>query len=254
MSGWIKIYREITQHWIFHDAEKFKWWIDMIFLASYEDNKVLVGNRLVSLKRGQFMASISFFVKRWDVGKDKVINFLKLLQTDGMIDKTTDNNVSIITICNYESYQDVPDNPADRLQDNPADNLADNPADRTKEIKEVKEIYKDLTNAPASRTREENPAWDEARESGFVERFKAQGSAILIMRVTGKSPEDVMRLLDVYLASRQMKDLGHKDFNHFLEAFQYAIKNNKISIPVTPAQPKEKKVISGADIFKVYGE
>ena len=238
MSGWIKIYREITQHWIFHDAEKFKWWIDMIFLASYEDNKVLVGNRLVSLKRGQFMASISFFVKRWDVGKDKVINFLKLLQTDGMIDKTTDNNVSIITICNYESYQDVPDNPADR----------------TKEIKEVKEIYKDLTNAPASRTREENPAWDEARESGFVERFKAQGSAILIMRVTGKSPEDVMRLLDVYLASRQMKDLGHKDFNHFLEAFQYAIKNNKISVPVAPAQPKEKKVISGADIFKVYGE
>ena len=237
MSGWIKIYREITQHWIFHDAEKFKWWIDTIFLASYEDNKVLVGNRLVSLKRGQFMASISFFVKRWDVGKDKVINFLKLLQADGMIDKATDNNVSIITICNYESYQDIPDNLPDR----------------TKEIKEVKEIYIDLTNAPASRTREENPAWDEARESGFVERFKAQGSARLIMRITGKSPEDVMKLLDVYLASRQMKDLGHKDFNHFLEAFQYAIKNNKISIPVTPAQPKEKKVISGADILNVYG-
>ena len=85
MSGWIKIYREITQHWIFQDAEKFKWWIDMIFLASYEDNRVLVGNHLVSLKRGQFIASIAFLVKRWGVGKDKVINFLKLLQVDGMI-------------------------------------------------------------------------------------------------------------------------------------------------------------------------
>ena len=253
MAGWIKIHREITEHWIFQDAEKFKWWIDMLFLASYEDNKTVIGNKIVEVKRGQFLGSLSFFMKRWGISKERVINFLRLLQSDGMIDKMSDKNVTLITICNYESYQDVPDNPADRLLNNPADNLPDNPPDRTKEIKEDKEIYIDLTTAPASRTREENPAWDEARESGFVERFKAQGSARLIMRVTGKSPEDVMRLLDVYLASRQMKDLGHKDFNHFLEAFQYAIKNNKISIPVTPAQPKEKKVISGADIFKVYG-
>ena len=69
MAGWIKIHREITKHWIFQDAEKFKWWIDMLFLASYEDNKTVIGNKIVEVKRGQFLGSLSFFMKRWGISK-----------------------------------------------------------------------------------------------------------------------------------------------------------------------------------------
>ena len=253
MSGWIKIHREITRHWIFQDAEKFKWWIDLLIMASHEDYKTVVNGDLRCLKRGQLTVSLSFLSARWGRSKEKVLSFLRLLESDHMIERKSDRKATTLTICNYDSYQEVLEQTptANRPQTGP---ISDQSPTEYKNVEEDKEIYIDLTNAPASRTREESPAWDETRESGFVERFKAQGSARLIMRTTGKSPEDVMRLLDVYLASRQMKDLGHKDFNHFLEAFQHAIKNNKISIPVTPAQPKEKKVISGADIFKVYGE
>ena len=253
MSGWIKIHREITDHWIFQDAEKFKWWIDLLMIASHEDVKKIVGSQLIELKRGQLIASNSFLSERWKTSESSVRRYLGLLESDNMVVRCTNRKITIITICNYERYQvnETKERTDERSDDEPMMNRW---RSEYKNVEEDKEIYIDLTNAPASRTREENPAWDEARESGFVERFKAQGSARLIMRVTGKSPEDVMRLLDAYLASRQMKDLGHKDFNHFLEAFQHAIKNNKISIPVAPAQPKEKKVISGADIFKVYGE
>ena len=245
MSGWIKIHREIAGHWIFQDAEKFKWWIDMLFLASYEDNKTLVKNQITEIKRGQFIGSISFFMKRWDVSKDRVINFLRLLQSDGMIDKKTNKNVTLITICNYESYQDVPDNIPDSHSDNNPDNLPDT----TKEIKEVKENI-DITNH--ARTREGDVDWDEERERDYVETFKGQGSAIPLSKVVGKTAREIMTLLEIYISSRQLKNLGHRDFRHFVEAFQYAIKNNKISIPAAPVQPKEKKVISGADIFNVY--
>lgn len=249
MSGWIKIHREIAGHWIFQDAEKFKWWIDMLFLASYEDNKTLVKNQITEIKRGQFIGSISFFMKRWDVSKNRVINFLRLLQSDGMIDKKTDKNVTLITICNYESYQDAPDNLPDSHSDNNPDNLPDNLPDTTKEIKEVKE-YIDLTNY--ARIREGDVDWDEERERGYVETFRGQGSAIPLSKVVGKTAREIMTLLEIYISSRQLKNLGHRDFRHFVEAFQYAIKNNKISIPAAPVQPKEKKVISGADIFNVY--
>lgn len=249
MSGWIKIHREIAGHWIFQDAEKFKWWIDMLFLASYEDNKTLVKNQITEIKRGQFIGSISFFMKRWDVSKDRVINFLRLLQSDGMIDKKTDKNVTLITICNYESYQDAPDNLPDSHSDNNPDNLPDNLPDTTKEIKEVKENI-DITNY--ARTREGDVDWDEERERGYVETFRGQGSAIPLSKVVGKTAREIMTLLEIYISSRQLKNLGHRDFRHFVEAFQYAIKNNKISIPAAPVQPKEKKVISGADIFNVY--
>jgi hypothetical protein len=249
MSGWIKTYRSLADHWLAEQPEKLGWWVLLLLKVSHEDKKILMGNQLVELKRGQINISFSSLAELWKTSRASAERFVEILEQEQMISREVRRKVSIITICNYESYQDKKRGKRD--DDEP---IVIRSRDTIKEDKEDKEIYIDLTNAPASRTREENPAWDEARESGFVERFKAQGSARLIMRTTGKSPEDVMRLLDVYLASRQMKDLGHKDFNHFLEAFQYAIKNNKISIPVTPAQSKEKKVISGADIFKVYGE
>lgn len=248
MSGWIKTYRSLTDHWLAEQPEKLGWWVLLLLKVYHEDKKIMIGNQLLEIKRGQINISFSSLSELWKTSKASAERFVELLEKEQMIIREVRHKVSIITICNYESYQDKK-----RGKRDDDETMMRRLRDTIKEDKEDKENNIDLTNAHASRTREERVEWDEVRESGFVERFKAQGSARLIMRVTGKSPEDVMRLLDVYLASRQMKDLGHKDFNHFLEAFQYAIKNNKISIPVTPDQPKEKKVISGADIFKVYG-
>lgn len=244
MSGWIKIHRDITKHWIFQDAEKFKWWIDMLFLASYEDNKTNVGSKIVEVKRGQFIGSLSFFMKRWGVGKERIINYLRLLQSDGMIDKVSDKNITLITICNYESYQNVPDNLPDNQSDHHADNPPDNLPDTTKEIKEGKELY--IYNSNAC-TREERVSWNPSVEQGYLERFKAQGSAKLMMRATGKTLAETVQLLDVYMATRQMQDIGHKDFSHFCEAFKQAILKDKIKIPTAPTP--QPRVVSGQAIF-----
>ena len=151
------------------------------------------------------MASISFFVKRWDVGKDKVINFLKLLQADGMIDKVTDNNVSIITISNYESYQDVPDSLPDRLQDNPADNLPDNLPDRTKEGKEVKEIYKSST----AHTCEEE----------FIRRYREEGMWADVALILHKKIAECEILFDRWIVEFQHNGEKHSDYSDFKKHF-----------------------------------
>ena len=249
MSGWIKIHRDITKHWIFRDAEKFKWWVDMLFLASYEDNRTLVKNQIIEIKRGQFIGSISFFVKRWEVSKDRVINFLKLLWSDGMIDKKSDKNVTIITICNYESYQDVPDNLPDNNSHYQADNLPDNLPDTTKEGKEIKEHINKHTNSACAR--EGIVSWDAVREQGYFDTFKGQGSAIPFSKRVGKTPQEVMQLAEIYMATRQLKDKGHKDYNEFINLFLWHVENNKITIPTQPKA--EKKVISGKDVLNVYG-
>lgn len=135
MNGWIKISRELPNHWIWQDADRLKWWLDLLFMASWEDSKQLVGSRLIEIKRGQLVASISYLVKRWGVGHNTVIAFLKMLQEEKMITKTSMRNISIITICNYEKHQ-----AADNLADNLADNVADSPADTNKEIKNIRNI------------------------------------------------------------------------------------------------------------------
>lgn len=164
MNGWIKISRELPKHWIWQDADRLKWWLDLLFMATWEDSKQLVGSRLIEIKRGQLVASISYLVKRWGVGHNTVIAFLKMLQEEKMITKTSTRNISIITICNYEKYQTA-DNLSDKLNgniseqyteqcntiadnlaDSLADNLADSPADTILRNKEIKKIINKKTN------------------------------------------------------------------------------------------------------------
>ena len=69
----------------------------------------------------------------------------------------------------------------------------------------------------------------------------------------GKPAKDISRLLEIYMADRQLKNRGHKDYSEFVNLFMWHVNNSKITIPAEAEKPKEKKVISGADIFKVYG-
>lgn len=105
MAGWIKIDTKISKHWLWQDAERLKWWLDILIMASWKDRKQLVGKQIVSLHRGQFIASLSFLCKRWGRSRSMVEPFLDLLQGEGMISKEVDKNISIISVLNYEKYQ-----------------------------------------------------------------------------------------------------------------------------------------------------
>lgn len=222
MSGWIKIHREIADHWIFQDAEKFKWWIDMLFLASYEANRVNVGNRIVEVKRGQFLGSLAFLSKRWGVSKERVINFLRLLQSDGMIDKSSDKNITLITICNYESYQDVCDNLPDNLPYHPADNLPDNLPDTTKEGKEIQEIY----NSSTAHTCEEE----------FIRRYREEGDSGMWSNtalVLHKNIPACKDLFERWIVEYQHNGETHRNYTDFKKHF---INWARITISKEPRQ------------------
>ena len=238
MSGWIKIHRDIARHWIFQDAEKFKWWIDLLLLASFEDNKALVGDRLVEVKRGQQIASLSFLSKRWNKAKGTVLKFLELLESDHMIERHTDRKVTILTICNYESYQEAE---KQTLTDvvNDSEPMTDRCLTELKKLEEVKEIY----NTNSARTHEERVSWDASRERGFCETFKARGAFLPMGTATGKSGKEILALLDVYMANREVRDMGHKDYNEFVNLFKWHIENGKIKVHDLPQQKKSKNIL-----------
>lgn len=105
MAGWIKIDTEIAKHWLWQDAERLKWWLDILFMAAWKDRKQLIGKQLIALRRGQFIASLSFLCKRWGRSRSMIEPFLNLLQEEEMISKEVVNNISIITVLNYDKYQ-----------------------------------------------------------------------------------------------------------------------------------------------------
>jgi hypothetical protein len=105
MNGWISLHRKITEHWIWADAEKLKWWIDILLMVNHETNKVCLGMNVFDCERGQCIMSLTNWAMRWNVSRDKARNFLTLLEKDGMIHQKNIVKSTQITVCNYDSYQ-----------------------------------------------------------------------------------------------------------------------------------------------------
>ena len=107
-NGWINLHRCIQEHWIWKDAHRFKWWVDLLLRASHKDTKVLIDGSLMECKRGQFITSLGKLAEEWMVSRDTVRRFLDALENDTMIARVSTHKMTQITICNYDSYQSEP--------------------------------------------------------------------------------------------------------------------------------------------------
>lgn len=122
MSGWIKLHRSLTQHWLW-EAEPFsksQAWIDLLLRASHTGSKVYIKGQLVELERGQQARSEVTLAASWKWSRDKVRRFLSRLENEGMIRQQKSKLTSVITICNYSDFQGA--NTADDTTDNTTDN------------------------------------------------------------------------------------------------------------------------------------
>lgn len=106
-KGWIKLHRNIQDHWLWQEKpfDKRSAWIDLLLMANHKDNKFLLGSELIEVKRGSFITSEYKLMDKWGWSKTKVRNFLKLLEDDKMITKVSDRKKTTLTIVNYNDYQ-----------------------------------------------------------------------------------------------------------------------------------------------------
>ncbi|WP_315293464.1 MULTISPECIES: DnaD domain protein [Mammaliicoccus] len=108
MAGWISLHRSIENHWTFKENRKFskfEAWIDILLMVNHKDKKIVLGNELVFVKRGQKITSIRKLCERWSWSNNKVKNFLKLLEEDGMLIAKSDAKKTLLTVVNYDIYQ-----------------------------------------------------------------------------------------------------------------------------------------------------
>ena len=104
-KGYIRVYRDIRSHWIWSDAVALRAWLDLIMMANYEDTKIYIDKKLVTVPRGSFITSIRKLAKRWSWSKDRVLRFLRTLEQDGMLDRKRDSKKTLLTIVNYDFFQ-----------------------------------------------------------------------------------------------------------------------------------------------------
>jgi hypothetical protein len=111
MSGWIKLHRRMvhSQHWLSEPFTRGQAWVDLLMLANFETGYLRIGGELIEIKRGQCGWSQLKLAERWKWSRGKVDRFLDELSSnpiDRKIELKTGNRNTIITICNYDRYQD----------------------------------------------------------------------------------------------------------------------------------------------------
>lgn len=108
MSGWVKTYRSLTEHWLWQDKpfSKGQAWLDLLLLVNHSPKKMLIDGRLQEIERGQAVMSVRKLCDRWGWSNTKVRRFLKLLESDGMINVKSDSKKTVINVVNYGVYQD----------------------------------------------------------------------------------------------------------------------------------------------------
>ena len=107
MEGWIKLNRQITEHWIWKETP-FSWgqaWVDLLLLANHENHKLLYEGQVILCKRGDVNRSIAWLAKRWNWNRKTVRKFLDTLESDKMVTTNATTHRTTITIVNYDIYQ-----------------------------------------------------------------------------------------------------------------------------------------------------
>ena len=114
---WLKLHRKIVNSAVFADPELFKLWVLCLVKANWKDCTVFwEGLKTpIHLKRGQFVTGQqSLYADYYGGGRVKrkssrtVWRWLKTLEELANIDIVSVKAYSVVTICQYETYQNVP--------------------------------------------------------------------------------------------------------------------------------------------------
>ena len=107
-EGWAKIYRSLSDHWLWEDKpfSKGQAWIDLLLLVNHSEKKTMIDGRLETVSVGQTITSTRKLCDRWGWSNTKVRNFLKILENESMIIVKSDRKQTVISIVNYSVYQD----------------------------------------------------------------------------------------------------------------------------------------------------
>lgn len=104
-SGWIKVNREIMDHWIFQDAEYFRAWVMMLMMANHDGTTILVEKVPVKIQRGSFYSSILSLSGQLKWSRKRTTRFIDMLEEESMVTTKRTANGTTFCIVNYSKYQ-----------------------------------------------------------------------------------------------------------------------------------------------------
>lgn len=106
MEGFIVLHRKMLDWEWADDPGTVSLWIHLLLRANYEKGKW----RGIVIKRGQLVTSVESLSLQTGLTKKQIRTRLDRLVESGCLGRQTANNYTLLTICKYGDYQDIPNN------------------------------------------------------------------------------------------------------------------------------------------------
>lgn len=133
-EGYIKLHRKMLDWSWADDPTVFYFFVRLIFAVNYKD-KTWHG---ITIKRGQMVTSLNGLCESMNLSKNAVVRCLKnLTQTGEISEEVKPNKYRIITVTNYNTYQDTVGSLKTNNKTNTETNTETNNRTTTKERKNI---------------------------------------------------------------------------------------------------------------------
>lgn len=154
-NGFVLLSRELLESDVFASQKLLKIWIWCLLKANFKNKavplKVGKGERIVKVKRSQFLFGRFKAEEELFIDGSTIYKSMKKLEEMEMINIDSNNQYSLITICNYDYYQDAekykkqPSNSQVTADEQPSNTTKN--AKKGKEGKEEENINKDFSKS-----------------------------------------------------------------------------------------------------------
>lgn len=112
-TGYIKLYRKVTNSFVWTNANMFKLWSLCLMKASHKESRFIFNGQEIAVSSGQFVTGRAVIEKEFNEGvpRDQQIvgrtlwRWLKKFENEQMLSISSTPKCSVITINNWDDYQ-----------------------------------------------------------------------------------------------------------------------------------------------------
>lgn len=107
LSGWIKLHRALSDHWLASNPDSLSVWVHMLMLANHAETKRQINGSVVTVLAGQIITSRRSLSEKAGVQESKVERILKRLESEHQITQRGLSKFRVISIVNWLEYQSI---------------------------------------------------------------------------------------------------------------------------------------------------
>ena len=187
MEGWIKIHRKILENPIIcKDSDYLAVWIYLLLNATHKEIPALFKGKKIILQKGQLITGRKSMASQLKISESKIFRIINDYKSEQQIEQQTSNKNSLITILNWDKYQQIEQQNEQQMNNKRTTN--EQQMNTNKNVKNDKNVKNEKNIIKKEKEKKKKTFDDVFTENNFSELLEMTLRDFIDMRKSIKKP------------------------------------------------------------------